>query len=170
MAKPKYGISAGGRSTEERFLLLTGASKASKAALGDAVLNEHSIEVKHASSNTLNQVRPVKYITLVAFHAPSDSWYVVPAHDVVILASTKKRGQHTENPFESVTLNTGTLSRFQLAHEKELRQRVLDAINEAAKYPQLREEMLRVLHRSRQLASESLTSVCRVIEELALDH
>jgi hypothetical protein len=52
--------------------------------MGDALLDDHPIEVKRASANTLNQVRAVKYITLVAYHEPSDTWYVVPAHQVVV--------------------------------------------------------------------------------------
>lgn len=55
------------------------------------------IEVKSATSNTLNQVRAVKYIPLVAYHVPTEAWFVVPAPDVVRLVSSKARGQHTEN-------------------------------------------------------------------------
>lgn len=168
MTEPKFGISASGRSTEEKFLLLTGAKKATKAALGDAVLEGHSIEVKRATSYTLNQVRAVKYITLVAFHEPTTTWFVVPAHQVVIFVSAKSRGQHTENPFESATLNLGNLARFKVADENKLREAVLAAIAESAKYPQLRDEMYRVLARSKELAAESIDTVRKTVKSLGL--
>ncbi len=74
-----FGISHGGRSAEDLFISLTGAQRVDKAALGDAVLEGRHVEVKHASSSTLNQVRAVKYIPLVVYHSPSTAWYVVPA-------------------------------------------------------------------------------------------
>jgi hypothetical protein len=169
MVEPKFGISGGGRSTEEMFLLLTGAQKAAKAALGDAVLDGHSIEVKRATSVTLNQVRAVKYITLVAFHEPTTSWYVMPAHEVVICVSAKSRGQHTENPFESATLSLGNLGRFKIGHESKLREAVLAAIAASAKYPQLRDEMHRVLARSKELAAESIAAVRKTARSLGLE-
>ena len=168
MTEPKFGISAGGRSTEEKFRLLTGATKAARAALGDAVLDGHSIEVKRATSNTLNQVRAVKYITLVAFHEPTISWYVVPAHNVVIMVSNKSRGQHTENPFESATLSLGNLGKFRVPDENRLRHHVLAAIAESAKYPALRAEMHLVLSRSKELAVESIGSVRKAVASLGL--
>jgi len=42
-------------------------------------------------------------------YAPTDEWYVVPAHVVVAEVSQKRRGQHTENPFESATLSLNIL-------------------------------------------------------------
>lgn len=132
-----------------------------------AVLEGHSIEVKRASSYTLNQVRAVKYIPLVVFHEPTTTWYVVPAHVVVVLVSTKNRGQHTENPFESATLNVGHLGAYRV-EEAALKQRTLDAIAESANVPALRDEMVRVLTRSRDLAAESLTSVRKVVKDLGL--
>ena len=65
--------------------------------------------MKRATSLTLNQVRAVKYLPLVVHYAPTDEWYVVPAHVVVAEVSQKRRGQHTENPFESATLSLNIL-------------------------------------------------------------
>jgi hypothetical protein len=109
-----FGISYGGRSAEDLFISLTGAERVAKAALGDAVLEGRHIEIKRASSSTLNQVRAVKYLTLVVHYSPTNAWYVVPAHVVVLMVSRRFRGQHTENPFESATLNLNNLVAYRL--------------------------------------------------------
>lgn len=154
----RSSIAGSGRPAEDKYLLLTGATKAARAALGDAVLEGNLVEIKHVGSHTLNQVRAVKYIPLVIFHEPSSTWYVVPAHVVVLLVSKKNRGQHTENPFESATLDVRHLGAYQVK-EAALKQRTLDAVAESANVPALRDEMVRVLARSKSLAAESLASV-----------
>lgn len=57
--------------------------------------------MKRATSVTLNQVRAVKYLPIAVHCARTDEWYIVPAHVVVAAVSQRRRGQHTENPFES---------------------------------------------------------------------
>jgi hypothetical protein len=163
------GISDGGKSAEERYLLATGASKSARAGDGDAVLGGSNIEVKKASSTTLNQVRAVKYIPLVAFHEPSDTWYVVPAHVVVCLVSSKARGQHTENPFESATLNIFSLGKYKVASDKDLKQATLDAITESKKYPDLKKAMEAVLKDSKDLAARSISNVTALIAKLKIE-
>jgi hypothetical protein len=106
------GISHAGKSAEERFRELTGAEKSPAAAMGDAVLDGIGVEIKKASSNTINQVRAVKYIPLVVLDDPSDQWYVVPAHEVVRQVAVKSRGQHTEIPFECATLSLKNVASY----------------------------------------------------------
>jgi hypothetical protein len=163
-----FGISGGGRSAEEAFLALTGAQPSPTAAMGDAVLKGHPIEIKRASSNTLNQVRAVKYITLVVYYSPTDDWYVVPAHVVVAAVSVKSRGQHTENPFESSTLSVGNLHPYKLDDSSQLRQATLDAIAKSAKFPALKEAMDEVLLQSKGLAASSLQHVRQLLRNLGL--
>lgn len=153
------GISGSGADAEAQFLLLTGASPTTQAALGDAILDGHYVEVKKASSPTLNQVRAVKYITLVAYAARADRWYVVPASDVVRLCAQKTRGQHTENPFESATLNLNHLETFAVSDPAELAERVRAAISMAAEYPELKHLMESVLDESKDLAVRSIEQV-----------
>ena len=83
------GISKSGKSAEESFRKITGASKSPKSSIGDAILCGYAIEVKKASSNTINQVRAVKWIPLVVRDDKHDEWYVIPAPDVVELVSLK---------------------------------------------------------------------------------
>lgn len=153
------GISGAGVEAESRFILLTGATPALRAADGDALLEGNLVEVKGATSTTLNQVRATKYITLVAYDARTDDWYVVPAHEVVRQVSRKQRGQHTENPFESATLSLRNLTAFRVRNPAQLREAVLNAVNDSASYPLVQEEMRRVLTTSRGLADDSIARV-----------
>jgi hypothetical protein len=162
------GISHGGHSAEDRYRLATGAAKSARSGDGDAVLGGSNVEVKRATAATLNQVRAVKYIPLVAFHEPTDTWYVVPAHVVVCLVSTKARGQHTENPFESATLNIFSLGKYKVASDKDLKQATLDAIDESKKYPDLKKAMETVLKDSKDLAAKSISNVTALITKLKI--
>jgi len=164
----RAGISRGGADAEEVFLQLTGATKAPKAALGDAVLDGHFVEVKKASSSTLNQVRAVKYITLVAYSSTEDRWYVIPASVIVRQCAQKRRGQHTENPFESATLSLRNLTAYALADPSGMRAAVLSAVDEARKHPALRDVMDRVLGESRALAARSVEDVGAALHECGL--
>lgn len=166
--KGSVGISGGGRSAEEQYRLVTGASKPTKAGYGDAELGGSYVEVKKATAATLNQVRAVKYIPLVAFHEPTSTWYVVPAHVIVCLVSTKGRGQHTENPFESATLNIFALGKYKVASESDLKKATLDAIAESNKYPGLKKAMAMVLADSKALAARSIKDVMTLIATLKI--
>lgn len=162
------GISAGGEGAEARFLALTGALRAERAALGDALLDGHYIEVKQANSQTLNQVRAVKYITLVAYQVPEKRWFVVPASEVVRQCANKGRGQHTENPFESATLSLGNLQDYGIESEIDLRDACLAAIAEAQRYPRLAALMTTVLADSKALAAHSIAQVHVALKESGL--
>lgn len=157
------GISHGGQRAEVRYRQITGASKPDKTEYGDARLGGSYIEVKTATANTLNQVRAVKYIPLVAYHETTRTWYVVPAHAIVYMVSSKARGQHTENPFESATLNIQNLGKYRVSSEAELKKATLDAIAEAQKYPNLKKAMDEILANSKSLAARSIADVTTLI-------
>ncbi len=162
------GIRSQGRSAEDLFIKLTGAQKAAKAALGDAILEDRFVEVKQASSSTLNQVRAVKYIPLVVYEDTSNSWYVVPAHVVVLEVSRKSQGQHTENPFESSTMNLRRLGAYRLEDGSHLRERTLAAIEQSDAYPELQRLMRDILSESKELAVSSLARVRHALQELGI--
>lgn len=154
-------ISNSGDDVEVEFRQLTKAEKAPKASIGDALFgpNASPVEVKKASTTTINQVRAVKYITLVVKDTRTGKWYVVPAHEVVRLVSKKNRGQHTENPFESSTLSIRDLEKFVVQNEADLVQRVTDAIASADKFPTVKAAMDRILDDSKELAATALGAV-----------
>ncbi len=164
-----FGISGGGRSAEDLFVAATGAVKAPSASIGDAILDGHPVEIKRATSSTLNQVRPVKYIPLVAYHEPSTTWYVIPAHVVVAEASRKGRGQHTENPFESCTLTLARLDQHRLRDATQLRSRTLEAIAASDRYPLLRADMQWILGQSKDLAVSSIDRVSATLTRLGIE-
>lgn len=164
----RAGITSSGADAEATFRRLTGAVRAERAALGDAVLDGHHVEVKQASSVTLNQVRAVKYITLVAYFVPDDRWFVIPANEIVTQCAAKRRGQHTENPFESATLSLRNLSAFVLADPARLKDAVVERIAEAERYPRLKVLMDEVLLESRRLAERSVADVRSVLSEYGL--
>lgn len=158
------GISNTGEQVETEFRRLTGASKPARAAHGDAVINGWNIEVKKASANTLNQVRAVKFIPLVAKDTRDGSWYVISAPEVVRLVASKERGQHTENPFESSTLSLASLSRFRVS-EANLLDAVTAAIDESEHARELHSAMTQILSESKALAAESLRRVRSLLSD-----
>jgi hypothetical protein len=165
---PGPGISRSGADTEALFRSLTGATEVGQAALGDALLDGHYVEVKHATSPTLNQVRAVKYITLVAFSVPGGEWYVIPAFEIVRQCAAKKRGQHTENPFESATLSLRNLQEYRLEEPREMKRAVLAAIEDSERYGQLSDLMTSVLDDSKSLAERSVSYVRSALADLGL--
>ena len=161
------GISRSGKSAEESFRKNTGASKPSKSSIGDAILCGYVIEVKKASSNTINQVRAVKWIPLVVRDDKHDEWYVIPAPDVVELVSQKTRGQHTENPFESATLSVAKIERFRV-EKSELKNCVLRAVARGKKFSVLRKATEKVLSDSKKLAKVSKSEVAIALKRSRL--
>jgi hypothetical protein len=162
------GISRSGADAEELFRSLTGATIAERAALGDAMVDGKFVEVKKATSTTLNQVRAVKYIPLVALFVPEMSWYVIPANEIVRQCARKRRGQHTENPFESATLSLSNLGRYAVAEDSDLLVAVRAAIAGADRYPLLGELMAKVLADSKALAVSSVDAVRATLDEYGL--
>jgi hypothetical protein len=157
------GISNEGNDVESEFRRITGASKPEKAAIGDAIFNGYAIEVKKASSNTLNQVRAIKFIPLVAFDTRDETWYVVPAPDVVGLVTIKNRGQHTENPFESATVSISALKDF-ASSESTLKNDLIAAINAGNANPALKKVMDDILEESKELARKARERVRALLE------
>jgi hypothetical protein len=158
------GISNTGDQVEAEFRRLTGASKAARASHGDAVIEGWNIEVKKASANTLNQIRAVKFIPLVAKDTRDGTWYVISAPAVVRLVASKQRGQHTENPFESATLNLSSLSQFRVV-ESNLLNAVKVAIADGKAANDLHSAMKQVLSDSKKLAADSLRRVRRLLDD-----
>jgi hypothetical protein len=162
------GISNSGNSSEDLYRQATGAVKTGKAAIGDALLTGHAVEVKAVGSSTLNQVRAVKYIPLVAHDTKNNEWYVVPPQAVVHLVSLKVRGQHTENPFESATLNLKDLAQYKIGSVSDLAKATLDAVQSGQTFPAVQASMAKVLQDSQLLAQRSLAEVKSLLKSVGL--
>lgn len=129
------GISKEGKSAESEFRrIVSDAKDPDDAASGDAQvevdgISQH-VEVKNCTSTTINQVRAIKVAPLIVRYAPPEMevcWFVVAGIELVRLACEKKRGQHTEIAFESMTLSTKMLSEWECS-EGHLRRAVRAAI------------------------------------------
>lgn len=111
MAK-RAAIRNEGQDAEDHFIRLVAAARPSDLAkAGDAIVSvdgkDSYIEIKecHAvagRTGTINQVRAIKYITCVVWAPGHGCWYVISPDQLVGIAATKNRGQHTEIPFESM--------------------------------------------------------------------
>lgn len=157
------GISRAGRIAEQRFREITGAAPTGRTSDGDALLEGRPVEVKQASTNTLNQVRPVKYLPLVVLDTRTSGWYVVPPDEVVRLAAQRGRGQHTENPFESVTLNLAKFRDFKVA-ETDLRSVTIAAFGRGDHRSDLRDVMTEVRDKASSLAAWSRKRVQQMLD------
>lgn len=129
--------------------LVPRAEKSDDQKSGDARLlvdgTVYYLEIKQCHSNTVNQVRAIKFIPLVIL-APklAPRWIVLPPQEVVRLVAGKSRGQHTEIPFESANLSlTGIPERFRCS-DADLPQRVIDSIQGARRYAAVEAELRRL--------------------------
>ena len=157
------GISSQGKSTEDAFLsLVPGSIKSAVAAEGDAVVqvdgSGQAVEIKKCDGGTINQVRAIKFIPLVVYNSKEDQWYVVPATELVRIASTRKRGQHTEVAFESMAVSLGRLKRWKCsAHNIAT---VIEAVARAdRKQVELHKAMKTLLEDLKALASARRSAV-----------
>jgi hypothetical protein len=122
----------------------------------------HSIEVKECHSNTINQVRAIKYLPLVIFDG--QMWYVIPPHEVVRLVSSKSRGQHTEIPFECANLTLSQLPSFLCCQSEQLPERVTWAIQEGLRFHEVKDAMDNLLTDLINLKDKTKSSITAILE------
>lgn len=166
---PRQAIRNEGAGAEKRFLELVHDARASDSAKrGDAIVKVDGVdcyvEVKHVTSNTINQIRAVKVIPLAIYTPGRPSpWLVLPGHEVTRLVYEKERGQHTELALESANLSrSGIPLRFQCT-DLDLSARVHAAVREARRYEQLELEMQALYERLQQVKEEFRERVRRAL-------
>lgn len=86
----------------------------------------YHIDVKNCNSNSVNQVRAIRYQTLVIYN--NGTWYVIPPQEVVRLAMENSRGQHTEISFECAILRLNQIQAVFRCSEEQLADRVYTAV------------------------------------------
>jgi hypothetical protein len=129
-----------GADAERAFLSLVAQARDSDSAKrGDAIISvdgaDHYVEIKYVTSNTVNQVRAIKFIPLIIY-SPQEArrWAVLPAQEVVRLVLHKDRGQHTEIALECANMTlTGVPMKFRY-NDEGLSGAVHAAIRGARKY------------------------------------
>jgi hypothetical protein len=138
---PRQAIRNEGKPAEKAFLrLVKNALPSDVAHCGDAIVSVDGapsyVEIKHVTSNTINQVRAVKFIPLVIYSPQFGDrpWAVLPAQEVVDLVLPKARGQHTEIALECANLRLPRIAdRFRCTNAG-LDNAVQSAVRTARKY------------------------------------
>lgn len=133
-----------GAAAEQAFLELVLNSRPSDSAKqGDAIVTVDGIdtyvEIKYVTSNTINQVRAIKFIPLVIYSPQriERPWAVLPAQEVVRMVLPKDRGQHTEIALECASLSLSRVNEVFRSADTELDDVVRDAIRATRRYPKL---------------------------------
>lgn len=160
-----------GEEAEQRFDdLVTSSGQPLDAKLGDRTVrigaDTHHIEIKRCrapadKSGTINQVRAIKFIPMAIWAPVRDVWYVISPGDLVRMAASKSRGQHTEIPFECMNLSLPAATsrsaehwlKFQCADE-DLEEAVNDAILAGSREANLKAAMSDLLAELKGLRSK----------------
>lgn len=87
---------------------------------------------------------------------------------IVAMVSRSRRGQHTEKPFESATLNLRQLREYRLGPAGDLASAVVQSAVESAAYSQLQSEMANVVEEAKRRAASDVTRVTKALEEAGL--
>ena len=129
---------------------------------------EYHVEIKESHalpgrSGPINQIRPIKYITLVVYAPRRECWYVVPPNDLVYLAAQKSRGQHTEIPFECMNLTIRQLDDqgFKCI-DADLPARVFEAVRKGKRDAETRKTMTNLFSAIKALRQEYKQKILRM--------
>ena len=120
-----------GQKAKDRFIkLVTNVRRSNDFSSGDTEVNIdgvwYHVDVKDCTSNTINQIRAIRYQTLVIYF--DGVWYVIPPQEVVRLVGQRNRGQHTEIPFECAALTLNQIENVYRCSDSQLAERVYAAI------------------------------------------
>ena len=101
----------------------------------------YQIEIKSCHSNSINQVRAIRFQTLIIYN--SGEWYVIPPQEVVKLVAQKSRGQHNEISFECANISLNKIESNFKCLEFEIPDKVALAIRigYGEKHRKIREKM-----------------------------
>jgi len=167
------GITRAGAEAEDIFeTLVYCALKTEKASHGDkrVILPDnsvHNVEIKKVGAQvggSANQVRAVKYQTLVIFTpARRYRWIVIPPNIVVEKIAERSRGQHSEVAFECATLSLGGWTAPYFCGDGDLEAKVLEAIEEGERYPLLKRSMELLLLDLKRTSYRARREVRRII-------
>jgi len=144
---PRQAIRNEGKGAEQLLLQLVENSQDSDSSKrGDAIVTVDGVgsyvEIKYTTSNTINQVRAVKFIPLVIYSPQMPlHWAVLPSNEVVRLVFEKARGQHTELALECANMSLSGIPVTFRCSDEALSDAVHNAIREARKYSELKRKM-----------------------------
>jgi hypothetical protein len=160
-----------GADAEQQFIrLVKGAEESDADKKGDAIVRldgrAHYVEVKYTTSNTINQIRAIKFIPLVIYSPQLPvPWAVLPAHEVVRMVSEKNRGQHTELALESANMTLSSISSSFRCRPQELSDTVHQALRAADRYPSLQQLLQDLITRLTSIKEEFREAVRLALAE-----
>jgi len=164
-----------GRDAEQRFIdLVEGARDSDHQARGDAMVQvdgqDAYVEVKecHAKagrSGTINQVRSIKYITCVVWAPGHGCWYVISPDQLVGIAATKNRGQHTEIPFECMNFGIPNIPTelHTKCSDEELSEVVHQAVRRGRRHVQVQKAMADLLREIQDLRDRYISDIRQLL-------
>lgn len=121
---------AGDNAKHQFRQMVTNVRRSNDFSAGDTEVNIdgdwYHVDVKDCQSSAVNQVRAIRYQTLVINN--NGIWYVIPPQEVVRLVSQKSRGQHNEIPFECASISLSQIQSVYRCSDSQLAERVYAAI------------------------------------------
>lgn len=125
----------------------------------------HHVDVKECNSNTINQVRAIRYQTLVIYN--DGVWFVIPPQEVVRLMALKSRGQHTEIPFECANLTLSQIQPVYRCSDSQLADRVYAAVRmgQQEQYRDVKKAMDNLLADLVKLKERTKSSINSIFEQ-----
>lgn len=127
--------------------------------------NWYHVDVKDCQSSSVNQVRAIRYQTLVIFN--DGVWYVLPPQEVVRLVAQRSRGQHTEIPFECANISLSQIQSVYRCSDAQLAERVYAAIRmgQQEQYKEVKRIMEDLYSDLIRLKERTKSSVTAILEE-----
>ena len=127
--------------------------------------NWYHVDVKDCNGNTINQVRAIRYQTLVIYN--DGVWFVIPPQEVVHLVAKKPRGQHTEIPFESAALSLSNIETVYRCSDSQLAERVYASIRmgQQQQFKEVKEVMEDLLSDLAKLNERTKSSIAAIFEQ-----
>jgi len=143
------------------FCRITGATRLVRGARADALLAGWRFEIKKASHETVSQVRPVRFLTIVVWERPR--WYVIPAERTIAYAARRDRGQHTENQLDCVVLALNSFADC-VVDDTGLGVRSVAVASASDTLTRLKLAMQESMHESKALASAQRRRAIEILE------
>jgi len=159
-----------GQKAKDRFIkLVTNVRRPSDFSTGDTEVNIDGVwfhvDVKDCTSNTINQIRAIRYQTLVIYF--DGVWYVIPPQEVVHLVGQKTRGQHTEIPFECAALTLNQIESVYRCSDSQLAERVYAAVRmgQQPQFSGVKKTMDNLYSELKKLKESSKSSVAEFFDQ-----
>lgn len=149
--------------------MVTNVRRSNDFSAGDTEVNIdgnwHHVSVKDCRSNTINQVRAIRYQTLVIYN--DGVWFVIPPQEVVRLAAQKSRGQHSEVPFECANLSFSQIQSVYRCSDSQLAERVYAAIRmgQQEQFHEVKEAMENLYSDLIKLKERTRSSITAIFEQ-----